>query len=234
MLEVRNLYAGSHGAAALHDVSLDVAEGQFVGLLGANNAGKSTLIHTLSGLVRPMSGTIHFDGEDVTGCTPRQLVERGIVQVPEGRLVFPRMSVRDNLMMGGLCDRARPKRAQRMDLVLETFPRLRERLPQFAGTMSGGEQQMLALGRGMMADGRLLLLDEPSLGLSPLFVQYIFEVLRKLHAEGLTILLVEQNASLTFRNASHCYVLERGRMSVSGPTEIVRQDPATRKAYMGL
>ncbi len=234
MLEVSGLASGYAGRPVLEGVSLRVARGEFVGLLGANNAGKSTLIHTLSGLVRPMAGTIRFEGEDVTRCTPRQLVERGIVQVPEGRLVFPRMTVRENLLMGGLCDRARPSRARRMETVLETFPRLRERLPQFAGTMSGGEQQMLALGRGMMADGKLLLLDEPSLGLSPLFVQYIFEVLRKLHAAGLTILLVEQNAGLTFRNAARCYVLERGRVSVEGTSAEVRQDPATRKAYMGL
>ena len=234
MLEVSDLRAGYGGRPVLNDVSLHVGQGSFVGLLGANNAGKSTLIHTLSGLVRPLAGTIRFEGEDVTHCTPRQRVERGIVQVPEGRLVFPHMTVRDNLLMGGLCDRARPRRATLMELVLDTFPRLRERLTQFAGTMSGGEQQMLALGRGMMADGRLLLLDEPSLGLSPLFVQYIFQVLRRLHAAGLTILLVEQNAGLTFRHAARCYVLERGRISVQGTSDEVRQDPATRKAYMGL
>ena len=162
------------------------------------------------------------------------MVERGIIQVPEGRLVFPTMSVRDNLLMGGASARARGKRAERLELVLETFPRLRERLGQDAGTMSGGEQQMLALGRGMMADGRLLLLDEPSLGLSPLFVQYIFETLRQLHANGLTILLVEQNSNLTFRHASRCYVLERGQVAIEGASEVVRHDPATRKAYLGL
>ena len=234
MLEVRALTAGYGANTVLRDVSLHVEQGEFVGLLGANNAGKSTLIQCLSGIVKPTAGSIHLDGEDVTRCPPHEMVERGIIQVPEGRLVFPQMSVRDNLLMGSASTRARPKRAERLALVLETFPRLGERLDQDAGTLSGGEQQMLALGRGMMADGRILLLDEPSLGLSPLFVQYIFETMRKLHAAGMTILLVEQNSNLTFRNASRCYVLERGQIAVEGRSEDVRQDPATRKAYLGL
>ena len=234
MLEVRGLTAGYGTNTVLRDVSLDVHEGELVGLLGANNAGKSTLIQCLSGIVTPRAGTIRFRGDDVTRAPPHEMVERGIIQVPEGRLVFPQMSVRDNLLMGAACARAKPKRPARLELVLDTFPRLRERLDQAAGTLSGGEQQMLAIGRGMMADGSLLLLDEPSLGLSPLFVQYIFETLRKLHAEGLTILLVEQNSSLTFRHASRCYVLERGEIAVEGPSEVVRENPATRKAYLGL
>ena len=234
MLEVRSLTAGYGTNTVLRDVSLRVDRGEFVGLLGANNAGKSTLIQCLSGIVKPTGGSIHLDGEDITHCPPYEMVERGIIQVPEGRLVFPQMSVRDNLLMGSASKRARPKRGERMALVVETFPRLGERLDQDAGTLSGGEQQMLALGRGMMADGHILLLDEPSLGLSPLFVQYIFETLRKVHADGMTILLVEQNSNLTFRNASRCYVLERGQIAVEGTSEEVRQDPATRKAYLGL
>lgn len=234
MLEVRGLTAGYGANTVLRDVSLRVDKGEFVGLLGANNAGKSTLIQCLSGIVKPSSGSIHLDGEDVTHCPPHEMVERGIVQVPEGRLVFPQMSVRDNLLMGSASKRARPKRPERLALVVDTFPRLGERLDQDAGTLSGGEQQMLALGRGMMADGHVLLLDEPSLGLSPLFVQYIFETMRKLHSAGMTILLVEQNSNLTFRNASRCYVLERGQIAVEGTSEEVRADPATRKAYLGL
>lgn len=234
MLEVRSITAGYGTNTVLRDVSLKVENREFVGLLGANNAGKSTLIQCLSGIVKPTAGSIFLDGQDITACKPHEMVEHGIVQVPEGRLVFPQMSVRDNLLMGGSSRRAKGKRGERMEVVLETFPRLRERLDQDAGTMSGGEQQMLALGRGMMADARVLLLDEPSLGLSPLFVQYIFETLRKLHAAGLTILLVEQNSNLTFRHASRCYVLERGQVAIEGPSEVVRQDPNTRKAYLGL
>ncbi len=234
LLDVSSLCAGYGRTTVLRDVSLTVGRGDLVGLLGANNAGKSTLIQCLSGVVTPTAGTIRFDGEDVTRLAPDEMVERGIVQVPEGRLVFPEMSVRDNLYMGAASARARPQRAPRLEHVLQTFPRLRERLRQDAGTLSGGEQQMLAIGRGMMADARLLLLDEPSLGLSPLFVQFIIETLRKLHAEGLTILLVEQNSTLTFRHASRCYVLERGEIVIEGPSDLVREDPATRKAYLGL
>jgi branched-chain amino acid transport system ATP-binding protein len=234
MLEVRSLTAGYGSNTVLRDVSLHVEKGEFVGLLGANNAGKSTLIQCLSGIVKPTGGSIHLDGEDVTHCPPHEMVERGIIQVPEGRLVFPQMSVRDNLLMGSASKRARPKRAERLALAVETFPRLGERLDQDAGTLSGGEQQMLAIGRAMMADGRVLLLDEPSLGLSPLFVQNIFGTMRELHAAGMTILLVEQNSNLTFRHASRCYVLERGQVAVEGTSEEVRQDPATRKAYLGL
>lgn len=234
MLDVSRLTAGYGRVNVLRDVSLTVARGEFVGLLGANNAGKSTLIQCLSGIVIPGGGAIRFEGEDITGLAPHEKVERGIVQVPEGRLVFPQMSVRDNLFMGAVSVRARPQRATRLAHVLDTFPRLRERLGQDAGTLSGGEQQMLAIGRGMMADAKLLLLDEPSLGLSPLFVQFIFEILRKLHADGMTILLVEQNSTLTFRHASRCYVLERGEIAIEGLSAVVAKDPATRKAYLGL
>ena len=234
MLEVRSLTAGYGPATVLHDISMDIADGELIGLLGANNAGKSTLIQCLSGIVTPSSGSIRFNGEDVTRLSADQMVERGIIQVPEGRLVFPQMSVRDNLLLGGLCRRARAVRPQRMDMVLDMFPRLRERLTQHAGTLSGGEQQMLAIGRGLMADGRLLMLDEPSLGLSPLFVQYIFKTLRDLHAAGLTILLVEQNLNLTLRHAKRCYVLERGQVAVEGDADVVRNDPRTRSAYLGL
>ena len=234
MLEVRSIIAGYDGSTALDDVSMEIRQGELVGLLGANNAGKSTLINCLSGVVQPRAGSIRFEGEEIVGLAPHEVVERGIIQVPEGRLVFPQMSVRENLLMGGVGRQARARRDERMAVVLETFPRLKERLTQDAGTLSGGEQQMLAIGRGMMAGARVLMLDEPSLGLSPLFVQYIFETIRSLHAGGLTILLVEQNSNLTFRHASRCYVLERGKVAIEGPSAVVKDDPATRKAYLGL
>ena len=234
MLEIENLMAGYGGVAVLRDVSVKLAAGEIVGLLGANNAGKTTLINALSGMVVPMSGRILFQGQDVTRLTPRQRVEHGIVQVPEGRLVFPEMSVRENLQLGGINTRAKPNRSRQMDVVLDLFPRLEERLSQAAGTLSGGEQQMLAIGRGLMADAKLLMLDEPSLGLSPLFVKYIFDIIDRLHAEGLTILLVEQNLMLTLRHAERCYVLERGQVAIEGPSDVIKDDPRTRSAYLGL
>jgi branched-chain amino acid transport system ATP-binding protein len=234
MLEVESLVAGYGGVAVLRDVSVKLAAGEIVGLLGANNAGKTTLINALSGMVVPMSGRILFQGQDVTRLTPRQRVEHGIVQVPEGRLVFPEMSVRENLQLGGINARAKLNRSRQMDVVLDLFPRLKERLSQDAGTLSGGEQQMLAIGRGLMADAKLLMLDEPSLGLSPLFVKYIFDIVDRLHAEGLTILLVEQNLMLTLRHAERCYVLERGQVAIEGPSDVIKDDPRTRSAYLGL
>ena len=234
MLEIEHLVTGYGGVPVLQDVSLTLAAGEIVGLLGANNAGKTTLINSLSGVYAPMSGRILFEGTDVTALTPRARVELGIVQVPEGRLVFPEMSVRENLLLGGINRRARSNRARQMEHVLELFPRMKERLSQNAGTLSGGEQQMLAIGRALMAEARVLMLDEPSLGLSPLFVQYIFGIIDKLHAEGLTILLVEQSLNLTLRHAQRCYVLERGRVAIEGPADAIKKDPRTRRAYLGL
>jgi branched-chain amino acid transport system ATP-binding protein len=234
MLEVENLVAGYGGVPVLRDVSVKLGKGEIVGLLGANNAGKTTLINSLSGLVIPMAGRILFEGNDVTRLTPKQRVELGIIQVPEGRLVFPEMTIRENLLLGGINKHARPHRPAQMDKVLELFPRLGERLSQDAGTLSGGEQQMLAIGRALMAEAKVLMLDEPSLGLSPLFVQYIFGIIDKLHGEGLTILLVEQNLNLTLRHAQRCYVLERGRVAIEGPADAIKDDPRTRSAYLGL
>ncbi len=234
MLEVSGLVAGYDGVAVLHEVALRVDNNEIVGLLGANNAGKTTLINVLSGIVPATAGRIIFEGEDITHIPAKKRVEMGIVQVPEGRLVFPDMSVRENLLLGGLNATARPNRSAALERVLGLFPRLQERLPQMAGTLSGGEQQMLAIGRGMMAGARLLMLDEPSLGLSPLFVQNIFEMIDHLHKDGLTILLVEQNLNLTLRHASRSYVLERGRVAVEGTADTVRNDPRTRSAYLGL
>jgi branched-chain amino acid transport system ATP-binding protein len=234
MLEIENLVTGYGGVPVLREVSIKLCAGEIIALLGANNAGKTTLINALSGMVMPMAGRIVFEGHDVTHLSPRQRVELGIVQVPEGRMVFPEMSIRENLQLGGINSRARADRTRKMDEVLDLFPRLKERLAQHAGTLSGGEQQMLAIGRGLMAEAKLLMLDEPSLGLSPLFVDYIFEIVDRLHASGLTILLVEQNLMLALRHAQRCYVLERGQIAIEGPVEIVRDDPRTRSAYLGL
>ena len=234
MLEMQGVTAGYDGVPALRDVSVNVARGELVGLLGANNAGKSTLINVVSGTVPIMSGRLMFEGEDISKTSAQDRVELGLVQVPEGRLVFPQMSVRENLLLGGYNRKARPARARNMDHVISLFPRLGERLGQLAGTLSGGEQQMVAIGRGMMAGARVLMLDEPSLGLSPLFVQFIFEIIDKLHAEGMTILLVEQNLSLTVRHADRCYVLERGVVAVEGASAAVAEDPRTRAAYLGM
>ena len=205
-----------------------------MGLLGANNAGKSTLINCISGIVTPRAGTIRFMGEDITRLKPEQIVARGIIQVPEGRQIFPRMSVLDNLLLGGTLPAARAERPKRLEQVYALFPRLKERTTQYAGTMSGGEQQMLAIGRAMMAGPKLLMLDEPSLGLSPLFVQIIFRALRDLNANGLPLLLVEQNLNLTLSCAARGVVLERGQVAIAGDSTALADDPRTRQAYLGL
>jgi branched-chain amino acid transport system ATP-binding protein len=234
MLEARGLTAGYDGVPVLRDVSLSIGQGETVGLLGANNAGKSTLINVFSGAVPVMSGQILFEGEDITRIGAPKRVEMGLVQVPEGRLVFPQMSVRENLLLGGYNSTARPVRAKNLEHVLSLFPRLGERLDQLAGTLSGGEQQMVAIGRGLMAGAKVLMLDEPSLGLSPLFVQFIFGIIDRLREEGMTILLVEQNLTLTLKHADRCYVLERGQVAVQGDAETVKNDPRTRAAYLGM
>ncbi len=234
MLRIEGVDAVYGPVKALSAASLQIGKGELVGLLGANNAGKSTLMNVLSGIVPAAAGRVFYEGEDITRASAKRRVEMGIVQVPEGRLVFPQMSVRENLLMGGMNASARPKRAEGIARVCELFPRLAERLDQHAGTLSGGEQQMLAIGRGLVAGAKLLMLDEPSLGLSPLFVKYIFEIIDKLHKDGLTILLVEQNLNLTLRFANRCYVLERGCIVVEGTADQVRDDPRTRSAYLGL
>ena len=228
MLEMQGVTAGYDGVPVLRDVSVNVGRGELVGLLGANNAGKSTLINVISGTVPIMSGRLMFDGEDISRTSAQRRVELGLVQVPEGRLVFPQMSVRENLLLGGYNPKARPERGANMDHVISLFPRLGERLGQLAGTLSGGEQQMVAIGRGLMAGARVLMLDEPSLGLSPLFVQFIFGIIDRLHKDGMTILLVEQNLSLTVRHADRCYVLERGAVAVDGASAAVADDRRTR------
>jgi branched-chain amino acid transport system ATP-binding protein len=234
MLEVRTLTAGYGLSEVLGDISLSVRAGEVVALLGANNAGKTTFINSLSRLVSIFSGSIVFDGQDITAAKPDDVVGLGIVQVPEGRLVFPKMSVRENLLLGGSHPRVRRDRLAQMENAFGLFPILKERAQQLAGTLSGGEQQMLAIARGLMAKPRLLMLDEPSLGLSPRFVHYVFDAIDRLRSAGLTILLVEQNLTMALRHADRCYVMERGRVVVEGDPDAVRDDPRTRTAYLGL
>ena len=202
-------------------------------VLGSNGVGKTTLNMALSGILRPRAGSIRFDGARIDGWTAARVVAAGLVQVPEGRRIFPNLSVRENLVLGSY-RRGRSARAATLDRVLATFPRLRERLRQPAGTLSGGEQQMLAIGRGLMAHPRLLILDEPSLGLSPLLVEEMFTLIGQLRGEGIAIMLVEQNVVQTLDLADRGYVLENGRHVLTGPADTLRRDPALRRTYLGL
>jgi branched-chain amino acid transport system ATP-binding protein len=232
VLEIQSLRAGYGAIEVLRGVDLAVGAGEIVALLGSNGAGKSTLNNNVSGLYRPFGGTIRFDGHDITGAPSTRIVEAGLVQVPEGRRVFPTLAVRDNLELGSY-RRGKATRAQNLERVLTIFPRLRERLTQSAGTLSGGEQQMLAIGRGLMAEPRLLILDEPSLGLSPLLVEEMFALIGRLNEQGLAILLVEQNVVQSLGLAHRAYVLENGRIALSGPAAELAQHPDLRKSYLG-
>jgi branched-chain amino acid transport system ATP-binding protein len=233
MLEVRKLQAGYGLTHVLEGVSLHVNAGEIVAVLGSNGAGKTTLNMAISGLVKPRAGSVTFEGRDITGRPPAEIMGAGLIQVPEGRKIFPNLSVRENLELGSY-RRAKPNRARNLDRVFETFPRLKERTAQAAGTLSGGEQQMLAIGRGMMAEPRLLILDEPSLGLSPLLVEEMFALIRRLHGQGLAIMLVEQNVAQSLDVADRAYVLENGRFAISGAAASVREDPELKRAYLGL
>ncbi len=233
LLSIETLVLGYDKTEAVRGISLDVPQGSVVTLIGANGAGKSTTLRGISGLLKPRSGTIRFDGEDITGLSPHKIAQRGIVQVPEGRQVFAQMSIEENLALGAylLTDAAETKR--RREDVLTRFPRLAERLSQSAGLLSGGEQQMLAMGRALMANPRLLLLDEPSMGLAPLFVEEIFAIIAALKAEGRTILLVEQNAQSALEIADTAYVLESGSIELSGAAAEIAGDPRIITAYLG-
>ena len=239
MLEVVGLQAGYGAADVLHDVSFGVARNAFATLIGANGAGKSTTLKALAGLLRPVRGRIVFEGTDITALSAAQIVARGIALVPEGRRVFGPLTVHENLELGAftrLFPRApRDGRFEaRLEYVLETFPRLRERLTQQAATLSGGEQQMLAIGRALMSEPRLLLLDEPSMGLAPLVVQQVFSVLRRLQAGGLTVLVSEQNANIALAHADRGQVIESGRIVMDDSAEALRGSDRVRKAYLGL
>jgi branched-chain amino acid transport system ATP-binding protein len=233
MLSVDDIHVYYGNIAAVKGLSLTVEEGEIVSLLGSNGAGKSTTLRTISGLLRPRKGSVQFQGQRVDNVAAHQVVGMGIAQAPEGRRIFPRLTVAENLDLGAYTRRDKAGVAQDMENVLELFPRLRERITQKAGTMSGGEQQMLAVGRAMMAKPRLLLLDEPSMGLAPVLVDLIFDTIVRIREQGTTVLLVEQNALAALRVADRAYVLESGSLKLAGPAADLAQDPEIVKAYLG-
>jgi branched-chain amino acid transport system ATP-binding protein len=234
LLEIRDLTLLYGRIQALHGITLDVGEGEVVALIGANGAGKSTTMRAISGLRPVASGTIRFAGEDITRLRADLRVARGICQAPEGRGIFPGMSVRENLEMGAYIRRDSAAIRQDFDRVLELFPRLNERLKQAGGTLSGGEQQMLAVGRALMSRPRLLLLDEPSMGLAPMLIQQIFTIITEINEQGTTVLLVEQNAQQALSRAHRAYVLETGRIVKTGAGRDLLDDPAVKEAYLGV
>ena len=233
MLEVRQLHAGYGSVEILRGIDLDVGAGEIVAVLGSNGVGKSTLNNNISALYRPFAGSIRFQGEEITGLSSSEVVKRGLIHVPEGRRIFPNLNVRENLELGSLV-RGKNNRAQNMERVVGIFPRLRERFDQMAGTLSGGEQQMLAIGRGLMSEPVLLIMDEPSLGLSPLLVEQMFELIVRINREGLPILLMEQNAVQTLAIAHRAYIIENGRVAMQGQAAELARDPELRKNYLGL
>jgi branched-chain amino acid transport system ATP-binding protein len=232
VLEVAGLRAGYGAIEILRGVDIAVGAGEIVALLGSNGAGKSTLNNNVCGLYRPFGGTVRFEGQDITGARSMRIVEAGLVQVPEGRRIFPNLSVRENLELGSY-RRGRSNRQKNLDHVVQIFPRLEERWTQAAGTLSGGEQQMLAIGRGLMGEPKLLILDEPSLGLSPLLVEEMFALIGRLNSEGLAILLVEQNVVQSLAIAHRAYVLEGGLVALSGRASELAEHPGLRKSYLG-
>ena len=233
MLEIRALRAGYGSVEILRGIDLDVRTGEIVAVLGSNGVGKSTLNNNISGLNRPFGGSIRFKGEELAGRSSSDIVRRGVIHVPEGRRIFPNMSVRENLELGSIA-RGMARRKQNLDRVVGIFPRLQERFTQHAGTLSGGEQQMLAIGRGLMSEPELLILDEPSLGLSPRLVEEMFGLVRQLNAGGQSILLMEQNAVQTLGIAHRAYVIENGAVAMQGAGADLLNDPALRKNYLGL
>ncbi len=234
LLELRGVDALYGRIQALRKMSIDVDKGEVVALIGSNGAGKTTTLRTISGLMHPHAGTIHFDGRDITDTGPSKIVELGISQSPEGRRLFPRMSVVDNMFMGAYSRNDRPGIASDMDRVYTLFPRLKERRTQIAGTLSGGEQQMLAMGRALMARPKVLMLDEPSLGLAPILVETIFSIIREINALGTTVLLVEQNAHKALEVANRAYVLETGSIVKTGTGQELLASEDVQKAYLGM
>jgi branched-chain amino acid transport system ATP-binding protein len=234
LLDVAGLCAGYGDVPVLRGIDLSIRAGSITALIGANGAGKTTLLRTISGIIPTEAGTIRYDGRDIVGMPPQEIVRAGLVQVPEGRRLFSEMTVFENLLVGSSSPAARRKRDENLAMVLELFPRVRERRAQRAGTLSGGEQQMVAIARALMASPRLLLLDETSLGLAPIVVDEIFVAVRRLAAQGLTILVVEQNTALALEVADHGYVLEQGHFAIEGPAAGLMADPRVRRAYLGI
>ena len=234
MLHVEGLKVRYGQVTALWDVGFDVEPGEVVALVGANGAGKTTTLKALSGLLRPDAGTIRLDGDPLENRSTMEIVELGVIHVPEGRKLFPEMTVRDNLLLGGFHATARPRQAERLEKVFAIFPKLRERQGQIAGTLSGGEQQMVAIGRGLMAGPRILMLDEPSLGLAPVLVEEMFRVVLEINRQGVTVLLVEQNTEHALRIAHRGFVLESGRVVLSGTGAELLENQRVREAYLGL
>lgn len=232
-LEIRDLHVSYGGIRALKGIDLTVEEGQIVTLIGANGAGKSTTLRAISGLQKPQSGSILYGGEELVGLPAKEIVRRGIIHVPEGRRVFPDMTVAENLKIGAFLCKDKDGIASDMDYVYSLFPRLKERSWQPAGTLSGGEQQMLAVGRALMSRPKVLMMDEPSLGLAPLIVKDIFSIIRRVNADGITVLLIEQNANAALRIADYGYVLETGVIALTGTGEELLRNESVREAYLG-
>jgi len=235
LLKIERLFVGYDKIPVLRDISLEITEGRLISVVGANCAGKTTLLNTISGLLKPTSGKIFFEGEDITPVPGHQIIQRGIVQVPEGRQLFPLMSVKDNLLLGATFSRAKKTRSKSFEQVMKLFPVLESRISQIAETLSGGEQQMVAIGRALMAEPKLLILDEPSLGLAPLMVKEVFEVVKRLHQEDkITTLLVEQNLNQALSLSDYAYVLENGSLVLEGKSDEIANNEHTRKAYLGI
>jgi branched-chain amino acid transport system ATP-binding protein len=233
MLKVDNLTVHYGTIKALHSISFEVAEGEIITLIGANGSGKTTTLHSVSNIVPKTTGKIEFDGTDITTLPPHDIVKKGLVQVPEGRRIFANLTVMENLEMGAYTRTDRGEISAGYDRVFTRFPRLKERRKQIAGTLSGGEQQMLAIGRALMAKPRLLLLDEPSMGLAPVLVDEIFSIIKEINESGTTILLVEQNAYKALGIADRAYILETGSVTQSGPASVLAKDESVKKAYLG-
>ncbi len=233
MLNVENLQVYYGAIHALKGVSFHLEKGEIVALIGANGAGKSTVLNTISGLLRPREGSVTFEGEQIHKVPPQEIVSKGVIQVPEGRKIFPKMTVTENLEMGAYIQTDRQVIQRDMEAVFQRLPRLHDRRKQLGGTLSGGEQQMLAIGRALMAHPNLLLLDEPSMGLSPILVEQIFDIIQDINEQGTSILLVEQNAQMALAVADRAYVLETGRITMQGTGDDLLQDPDIIKAYLG-
>jgi len=233
ILEVKDMHFAYGPTEVIHGISFDVEQGEIVTIIGANGAGKSTTLNTVVGLQRVSSGSILYKGQDITKAKPQDLVRQGMRLVPEGRQIFPAHTVEENLLLGAYTERDKAKTAERMEKVFKRFPRLKERLNQTGGTLSGGEQEMLAIGRALMTDADLIILDEPSLGLAPIIVAEVFELLTEINKDGTTILLVEQMANAALKISDRAFVLETGNIVLSGDSETVRTDPRVIEAYLG-